>query len=170
MSNSSSSSSSSLSSPIWLYSYIKIQFFNRIRRFIRSRAGRKRYASSSDWLVTSKSTITSSTVRDVAEDDVVVEVAVQVMERELGGGGGGGSDDMAGLQSAVKRLHFGSWEEKEKAAKEIEKLAKEDVKVRKLVAELGVIPVLVTMAASELVSRRRAAVTALTELANGTYT
>ena len=166
MSNSSSSSSSSLSSPIWLYSYIKLQFFNRIRRFIRSKAGRKRYASSSDRLVTSKSTITSSTVRDVAEDDVVVEVAVQVMERELGGG----SDDMAGLQSAVKRLHFGSWEEKEKAAKEIEKLAKEDVKVRKLVAELGVIPVLVTMAASELVSRRRAAVTALTELANGTYT
>jgi hypothetical protein len=36
----------------------------------------------------------------------------------------------------VKKLHFGSWEEKEEAAKDIEMLAKQDVKVRKLMTEL----------------------------------
>ncbi|KAF3452097.1 hypothetical protein FNV43_RR08194 [Rhamnella rubrinervis] len=98
------------------------------------------------------------------EEEVEVN---QVMERDQSGGKG---DHMVGLQRAVKRLHFGSWEEKEMAAKEIERLAKEDVKVKKLVAELGVIPVLVNMSASEVVDRRRLAVMALTELANGTYT
>lgn len=165
-------SNTSSSSPIWLYSYIKLQFFNRIRRFLRSKAGRKRYVSSSDRLETLRSptsnsiTSTTSTVKDDVGDDVV-EVSVQAMDREIDGGG---DDDVAGLQRAVKRLHFGGWEEKEMAAKEIGKLAKEDVKVRKLVAELGIIPVLVTMAASEVVPRRRAAVAALIELANGTYT
>lgn len=107
---------------------------------------------------TSKGTITNN------EEEVQVD---QVMERDQSGGE---EDHMVGLQKAVKRLHFGSWEEKEMAAKEIEKLAKEGVKVKKLVAELGVIPVLVNMAASEVVDRRRLAVIALTELANGTYT
>ncbi|PON73813.1 Coatomer beta subunit [Trema orientale] len=177
MSNSfsSSSSSSSSSSPLWLYSYIKLRFFNRIRLFLRSKAGRKRYVSSSDRLERSSTTTTTSAaaVKDVINCDDVVEVAVEVMEKELLGGGGGGGDDddvAAGLQRAVKRLHFGSWEEKEMAAKEIERLAKEDVKLRKLVAELGVVPVLVTMAASDVVPRRRAAVAALIQLANGTYT
>lgn len=74
------------------------------------------------------------------------------------------------LQRTVKMLHFGSWEEKEVAAKEIEKLAKEDVKVRKLITELGVVPVLVSMVASPVASRRRAGLTALIHLADGTYT
>lgn len=74
------------------------------------------------------------------------------------------------LQSCVKKLHFGSWEEKEVAAKEIEMLAKEeDVKVRKLTAELGVVPVLVSMAASEVASQRRVGLKALIQLANDTY-
>lgn len=74
------------------------------------------------------------------------------------------------LQRSVKRLHFGSWEEKEMAALEIQRIAKEDVKIKRLVAELGVIHVLVSMVASEVVGRRRAAVQALIELADGTYT
>lgn len=74
------------------------------------------------------------------------------------------------LQRAVKRLHFGSWEEKEAAAKEIKGLAGEDVNRRKLMAELGVIPPLVAMLGSDVVARRRLAVQALLELANGTCT
>ena len=40
------------------------------------------------------------------------------------------------MQKSVKRLHFGSWEE-EAAATEIRRLAQEDVKTRKSLAELG---------------------------------
>jgi len=79
-------------------------------------------------------------------------------------------DDSVVLQRSVKRLHFGGLEEKEMAAIEIERLAREDVKMRKLMAELGVIPALVGMVASELAGRRRVAIKALIELANGTYT
>ncbi|XP_062095893.1 U-box domain-containing protein 1 [Humulus lupulus] len=167
MANSTTTSSSSSTSPIWLYSYVKLQFFNRIRRFLRSKAGRKRYVSSSSDRLEALSSV---------GDQALVETAavLEVMETQLGAGDGsrrGGGDDVAGLQRAVKRLHFGrSWEEKEMAALEIQSLAKHDVKLRKLVAELGVIPVLVTMAASDVVSRRRAAVAALVQLANGTYT
>ena len=112
------------------------------------------------------------------ENDVVVaikeveanrDMSMKTGEREVAVGGGG-DDDAAGLQRAVKRLHFGGSEEKEAAAAEIEDLAKNDVKLRKLVAELGVIPVLVDMAASAVPPRRRAAVGALIQLANGTYT
>lgn len=152
-------SQSSSSSPIWLYSYIKLQLFNRIRRFLRSKTARKRCMSSSDGFETSKP---SKSSRGTSNEEEEVQVD-EVMDRD---------DHMAigSLQTAVKGLHFGSWEEKETAAKEIERLAKEDVKVKKLVAELGVIPVLVHMAASEVVDRRRLALVALIELANGTYT
>ncbi|KAL0300675.1 UNVERIFIED_CONTAM: hypothetical protein Sradi_6344300 [Sesamum radiatum] len=52
-----------------------------------------------------------------------------------------GSDGwMVALQRSVKRLHFGSWEEKEVAAEEIKKLAEQDLKRRKTMVELGVIP------------------------------
>lgn len=74
------------------------------------------------------------------------------------------------LQRSVKKLHFGDWEEKEIAAKDIEILAKEDLKHRKLIAELGVVPVLVSMASSEVAGRRRSAVKALIQLANGSFT
>lgn len=77
--------------------------------------------------------------------------------------------DSVVLQKSVKGLHFGSWEEKEMAAKAIEKLAKEDVKARKLMAELGVTHMLVSMMATEVVGRRRAAMKALIELANGNF-
>ncbi|KAL6197246.1 hypothetical protein ACLB2K_032855 [Fragaria x ananassa] len=148
----SDSTASSSSSPIWLYSYIKLRFFNRIRRFLRSKnSNRKRNTTSSDphHFDTSSLRPTKVMVKESSNDH---------------------EDDGLGLQRAVKKLHFGSWEEKELAAEEIGTLAKDDVKVRKLVGGLGVIPVLVSMAASEVVDRRRVAVFALVQLANGTYT
>ena len=151
-------SNSSSSSPIWLLSYIKLQFFGRIRRFLRSKAARKRYGSTTDRfdIVSIKSSV------DDDEEEVVVQ---QVMGREKS------EDDSAVvLQRSVKKLHFGRWEEKEKAAMEIERLAREDGKTRKLMAELEVIPVLVAMVSSDVPSRRLVGVTALIELARGTYT
>ncbi|KAL5123636.1 U-box domain-containing protein 7 [Glycine soja] len=72
------------------------------------------------------------------------------------------------LQKCVKKLHFGSWEEKEVAAKVIEEgLAKQDVKVREMASELGVVRVLVSMAVSEVASRRRVGLRALIHLSNG---
>lgn len=126
-------------------------FFTRIRRFLQSKAARKRYCASSDY--SNKLSINNSTDK---EEEVMEE------ESELEGS--------VVLQKSVKRLHFGSWEEKEVAAKAIEKLAKEDVKARKVMAELGVIHMLVSMVATEMVGRRRAAIKALIELANGTST
>ncbi|XP_052180808.1 uncharacterized protein LOC127793995 [Diospyros lotus] len=79
-------------------------------------------------------------------------------------------DGLVALRRSVKRLHFGSWEEKEAAAIEIRRLAKEDSKTRKALAELGVVPPLVAMVGSEVAGRRRPAVQALIELANGSYT
>ncbi|XP_017978044.1 PREDICTED: uncharacterized protein LOC18596706 [Theobroma cacao] len=143
--------SSTSSSSIWLLSYRKLKFFTRIRRFLQSKAARKRYGSSSDH--SNKLTIKNST--DKGE---------QRMEKESEPEG-----DSVVLQKSVKGLHFGSWEEKEMAAKAIEKLAKEDVKARKLMAELGVTHMLVSMMATEVVGRRRAAMKALIELANGNF-
>ncbi|CAI0557906.1 unnamed protein product [Linum tenue] len=153
MSDPSSSSSSTPSSSIRLHS--KLRFFALVRRFLRSKASHNGKSRPSDHKSAVKST-------------------------ELGAGPGKGStevggfeeiDDCLDLQRSVKKLHFGSWEEKEAAAVDIGRLAsKEDVKTRKSIAELGVIPVLVEMMGSGAVSRRRAAVTALIELANGTFT
>lgn len=74
------------------------------------------------------------------------------------------------LQRSVKGIHFGSWEEKETAVKEIKSLAKQGSKNRRFLAELGVIPPLVAMVGSQVVGRRRLAVQTLLQLANGTYT
>ncbi|OIV91693.1 hypothetical protein TanjilG_26546 [Lupinus angustifolius] len=147
-------SSSSSSSSIWVLSNIKLQFFARIRRFLHSKTTRKRGCDPSDQF--SKENIIvdhQNKVENIEE--------VHVMEEE--------KSEMI-LQRSVKKLHFGSWEEKEVAAKEIEKLAKEDVKVRKLITGLGVVPVLVSMVASQVASRRRSGLTALIHLADGTYT
>ncbi|OMO76277.1 Armadillo-like helical [Corchorus capsularis] len=137
----------------------KLKFFTRVRRFLQSKTARKRYGpSTSDHA--NKLRITSKNITDQKE----AEVIMQKEETEQL------DDDSVVLQKSVKRLHFGSWEEKEMAAKAIEKLAKEDVKARKLMAELGVINMLVSMVATEVVGRRRAAIKALIELANGTFT
>lgn len=86
--------------------------------------------------------------------------------RESGEGG------LVTLQRAVKRLHFGGWEEKEAAAEEIRRLARMDSKMKKEMAELRVLPPLVDMVGLEAGGRRRrtVAVLALIELANGSYT
>ena len=78
-------------------------------------------------------------------------------------------DELVIMQRSVKRLHFGSWQEKAAAAEEIRRLSKEDLNLRKSVAELGVVPPLVAMVGSEVGGRRRVAVQALIELANGSY-
>lgn len=74
------------------------------------------------------------------------------------------------LQRSVKKLHFGDCEEKEIAAKEIKRLARKDLRTRKSLAVLGVIPTLVSMLDSEVSGHRESSVQALIELANGTYT
>ncbi|XVE88186.1 hypothetical protein DITRI_Ditri19aG0048500 [Diplodiscus trichospermus] len=149
--SSSQAQNMSTSSSIWLLSCRKLKFFTRIRRFLQSKAARKRYGPSSDH---------SNNLR--IKSDVDKKEEVMEKESEL--------DGSVVLQKSVKSLHFGNWEEKEMAAKAIEKLAKEDVKARKLMAELGVIHMLVSMVATEVVDRRRAAVKALIELASGTFT
>lgn len=136
----SSSSASASASASWFFPYPKLRFFTRIRRFLRSKSFSKRSSPSARF-----------------EDETVIQ-------------GMGEEEESLGLQRSVKRLHFGSWEEKEVAAMEIRRLAQEDVKTRKSLAELGVVPPLVAMVVSPVVGRRRLAVQTLIELANGTYT
>ncbi|KAI9198764.1 hypothetical protein LWI28_021769 [Acer negundo] len=152
----SSSSSSLSSSSVWLLSYIKLRFFSRIRRFLQSKTARKRCTES-------KTGINQQQLEETEQQEE--EEVIKIMEKQSEVDG-----DCVVLQKSVKRLHFGSWEEKEMAAMEIQRLAKQDVKFKKLMAELGVIHMLVSMVANEVVGRRRTAVKALIELANGTYT
>lgn len=91
------------------------------------------------------------------------------MEGKLEVGHDDGDGWVVVLRRSVKRLHFGSWEEKEAAAGEIKKLVGEDLKRLKTMAELGVIPPLVAMVGSEVVARGRMALRALIELANGSF-
>ncbi|KDP21081.1 hypothetical protein JCGZ_21552 [Jatropha curcas] len=149
-------SSSSSSSSICLFSYTKLKFFTRIKRFLQSKAAEKNSSNNN------KQRTTSSKVVLVDNSDKE-QVQVVAMDGETD------QDDSLVLQRSVKRFHFGTWEEKEMAAMEIARLAKEDVKIRKLMAELGVIPGLVDFVSSDVVGRRRLAVKALIELANGTY-
>ncbi|XP_027339499.1 U-box domain-containing protein 7-like [Abrus precatorius] len=148
----------SSSSSIWVLSNIKLRFFTRFRRFLRSKATTKR-CDPSDRFDMAKSRTEHNNKVEIIE---VVQVMEKHKEEEE-------EESSILLQRTVKMLHFGSWEEKEVAAKEIEKLAKEGVKVRKLITELGVVPVLVSMVASPVASRRRAGLTALINLADGTY-
>ncbi|XP_023542203.1 U-box domain-containing protein 7-like [Cucurbita pepo subsp. pepo] len=124
-----------------LYSYVKVRFVRRVRRFLRSKSSRKRFRTSSD-----PSDVSSPGVRQRDESFI----------REY--------DRASVLQRTVKSLHFGDGEEKERAAKEIERLIKESVKIRKLMVDLGVVPALVAMADSD-----QLAVRALIELANGSF-
>ncbi|XP_015942987.1 U-box domain-containing protein 7 [Arachis duranensis] len=157
---SSSSSSSSSSNSIWVLSSIKLQFFARIRRFLQSKATRKRRNQSRNRAEQSNND--NNKVEKVVETVQVMEKHEEEKEEE--------EDSAIILQRTVKKLHFGSCEEKEVAAKDIGNLAKEDLKVRKLITELGVVPVLVSMVASDVATRRRAALVALIHLADGTYT
>jgi hypothetical protein len=155
-------SPSSSSSSIWVLSNIKLQFFTRIRRFLQSKATRKR-CDASDCLNREENTQNKDEQNTVEKIETVEVMENHKEEEEV-------EETEILLQKTVKMLHFGNWEEKEVAAKEIESLVKEDVKVRKLITELGVVPVLVSMVASQVASRRSAGLTALIYLADGTYT
>lgn len=79
-------------------------------------------------------------------------------------------DHGSALRHAVKQLHFGSLDEKCKAAIEIQNLAKENVKTRKSLSLLGVVPSLVAMLSSPVPEHCHSSLQALIELASGNYT
>lgn len=158
------STPSSSSSSIWVVSNKKLQFFTRIRRFLQSKTNRKR-CNNSDQLEKAKNRGEQIEIENENEKLEIVQVMEKHDEEEEEE-----EESTIVLQRTVKMLHFGSWEAKEVAAKEIGSLAKKDVKDRKLITELGVVPVLVSMVASDVSSRRRAGLTALIHLADGTYT
>ncbi|XP_022898745.1 U-box domain-containing protein 7-like [Olea europaea var. sylvestris] len=130
----------------WFFSYTKLRFFSRMRQFLHLKAAKKH-----------------NKLLEKVEKPVDTDIHTEANMREE-------SDWVVILQRSVKSLHFGSWEEKEVAAEEIKKLAKEDLPRRKTMAELGVIPPLVAMVGSEVVARQRLAVQTLIELANGSFT
>ncbi|XP_058201968.1 U-box domain-containing protein 7 [Rhododendron vialii] len=136
---------------------INPRFFSRMRRFLRLHRSNKPHLPRSD---------SFDTPRVVDFDQEQQGSSTDQMEiRESGEGG------LVTLQRAVKRLHFGGWEEKEAAAEEIRRLARMDSKMKKEMAELRVVPPLVDMVGLEAGGRRRTvAVQALIELANGSYT
>uniref|UniRef100_A0A7N0UQA7 ARM repeat superfamily protein n=1 Tax=Kalanchoe fedtschenkoi TaxID=63787 RepID=A0A7N0UQA7_KALFE len=139
-------------SSLWHSTYSKLRFFTKLRRLIRHRdVGRKR-SSGEVCSVDDSATVGSGS-----------PAAGETEERGLG---------LGDLQRSVKMLNFGRWEEKEMAAEEIRRLAEVGgAKIRKVLAELGVVPSLVAMVgSSEVVARRRVAVRALIELANGSFT
>lgn len=140
-------------SSTWFSAYTKLRFFSRIRRFLKSKTLISKPYEESDHL--EKSIAVSNKESEMTE--------AEATEGEV--------DESIVLQRSVKRLHFGSWEEKEVAAMEIKRLAEENVKLKKTMANLGVIPSLVSMVESEVIDCRSvAAVQALIELSNGSYT
>ncbi|KAL4585706.1 hypothetical protein LXL04_010330 [Taraxacum kok-saghyz] len=147
---------SSSSSSTWHQVYVKLRFFSRIRRLLANKTSSGNKRSS-----------------DQSPDGRTTEILVgdQGGRTESINHGDDDDDDSGILQKSVKKLHFGNLEEKAAAAKEIKRLAGDDLKRRKLMADLGVIPPLVAMLSSEYSpTHRRLAVQALLELANGTCT
>ncbi|KAM3362140.1 U-box domain-containing protein 7 [Capsicum galapagoense] len=140
--------------------YIMLRFFTKVRRFLQLRAKPSNkpllFHPSDHQINNSESTLT-----------VVIEESEKVEKLGEMGKEGDNKDNgwMMVLQKSVKKLHFGSLDEKEVAVKEIKKLAKEDLKRRKLMVELGVIPPLVAMVAGS-----HQAVQALIQLGNGSFT
>ncbi|KAM0048917.1 putative armadillo-like helical protein [Helianthus debilis subsp. tardiflorus] len=135
------------SSSTWSQVLVKLRFFTKIRRFVRKTS-------------TSKGLDGERTAEVIVDHRKSVDANIE------------NDDESSILQRSVKRLHFGTREEKAAAAREIKRLAGgEDLSRRKLMAELGVIPPLVAMVGSEYtISHRKVAVQALFELANGTCT
>ncbi|GFP79711.1 hypothetical protein PHJA_000114600 [Phtheirospermum japonicum] len=138
------------------FTYAKLKFFTRMRRLLRINAVARRE--------------TTPPPEETVDDDMDVHTQSESEEDTIAGKSDGGDDWKVALRRSVKLLHFGSWEEKDAAAAEIEKLAEEDVARRKTVAALGVVPPLVAMVGSEVAPRRRLAVGALIVLANGSST
>lgn len=134
--------------------YIKLRFFTKLKRFLRIKAKSK---EPSDHQPTKES-----------------EIFIVIEEKGIMGKESDKDNGWMSLQKSVKKLHFGNCDEKEVAVKEIIELAKEDLKRRKFMAELGLIPPLVAMVVGgsdqAVLRRQRLAVQALTELANGSFT
>ncbi|XP_021749336.1 uncharacterized protein LOC110715069 [Chenopodium quinoa] len=153
----------SSSSTKWVIIYSsKLRYFLKMRRFFtQPKKPTKKPAFACDF---DKPTNTNDEllleVKAVETEEVVMEVEKDDDDRA----------ESAVLQRAVKELLFGKWEEKESAVKKIKCLASESVKMRKCLAELGVISPLVSMVGSDVISRRLLAVQALTHLADGTFT
>ncbi|KAL3615123.1 hypothetical protein CASFOL_040784 [Castilleja foliolosa] len=125
------------------FTYAKLKFFTRMRRLLSLNAAVRRETPPPEKTV-----------------DKDMDMHMQLV-----------SDDWkVALRRSVKLLHFGSWEERDAAAAEIERLAEDDVSRRRTVAALGVVPPLVAMVGSEMAARRGLAVRALTVLANGSST
>ncbi|XP_006362422.1 U-box domain-containing protein 7 [Solanum tuberosum] len=146
---------SSTSSNFYL-TYIKLRFFTKLKRFLQIKAKSKEQFQPSDHQPTNDS-----------------EILIVIEEKGIMGKESDKDNGWMILQKSVKKLHFGNWDEKEVAVKEIIKLAKEDLKRRKFMAELGVIPPLVAMVGGSdqaVLRRQRLAVQALTQLANGSFT
>ncbi|KAL3851379.1 hypothetical protein ACJIZ3_013261 [Penstemon smallii] len=146
----------------WLFAYSKLRFFTRMRRLFRLKAAKK---------LDEKPVETVEA--KIETEDIAKKIETEDMGKKIEGHDGKFCSEVnwvVDLQKSVKRLHFGNWEEKEAAAMEIKKLAEENLKRRKTMAELGVIPPLVDMVGSKTVARQRLAVGALIELANGTFT
>lgn len=157
--------SSSLSSK-WVVTYSsKFQFFLKMRRFfIQHKKPTKKQPLPLPLPY-------DFNVHVINNDNDLLEVKAEETEEVMQGKSDGGDRaDGAVLQRAVKELLFGKWAEKENAAKEIKRLASENVKMRKSLGELGVIPPLVAMVDSDVVSRRLLAVQALNHLSDGTFT
>ncbi|KAH0918461.1 hypothetical protein HID58_026121 [Brassica napus] len=148
------SSSSSSSSSVWQLQYMKLHFFTRIRSLLKSKtSSRKRNHQSSPEI----SSAQHDSENVVAPPEIISKPPEDQNEEVV-------------LQKTVKKLHFGSLEEKEKAAIEIEKLAREDKNTRNLMAELGVLQVLVSMVGSDIAGQQIAAVRALIQLSHGSNT
>ncbi|KAJ3695210.1 hypothetical protein LUZ60_000587 [Juncus effusus] len=80
--------------------------------------------------------------------------------------------DMNPIKRSAKRLNFGSYEEKTEAVKEIKRLAMEDARVKRLLAEMGIVSSLVCMlsvAENQSNEDLFMVVEALIELAKGTF-
>ncbi|KAH9309422.1 hypothetical protein KI387_037333, partial [Taxus chinensis] len=165
----------------WVVSYAKLKFFSRLLRLIKSKKRK-----SNDIQVMSMpartSTDTSSTREiDNQMDPKGLDTEMRFEEEDKQKDcpsdepcslidGGESRSRGSNLRQAVTQVHFGSPDEKWKAAAELQRLAKENAKTRKSLALLGVIPSLVAMLDSPVPDHCHSALLALIELANGNYT
>ncbi|KAL4556529.1 hypothetical protein LXL04_039185 [Taraxacum kok-saghyz] len=134
---------SSSSSSTWHQVYVKLRFFSRIRRLLANS-----YYEAQILFKTSSGNKRSS---GQSADGRTTEILVgdQGETTESINHGDDDDDDSGNSQKSVKKLHFGNLEEKAAAAKEIKRIAGDDWKWRKLMADLGVVSPLVVMLSSE---------------------
>ncbi|VVA32325.1 PREDICTED: peroxidase [Prunus dulcis] len=74
MSDSNSTATSSSASPIWLYSYIKLRFFNRIRRFLHSKNARKPSCALPPWIPGALQVVTDKQIATPTTDAAVLRL------------------------------------------------------------------------------------------------